>query len=134
MVERRDHVGLVERPRLVDRRLPELQRPVRTGARTSGREQRAPGEERFVPVEQLDAEGVVDRAVVVEAAVQALDLLGRDEVQEVLVEVRAHDDPTSLLEAGTVQLVEERRQTRRHDRVEHDVGLRRHDVGDDPAS
>ena len=35
--------------------------------------------------------GIVDVSVVVEASVQAFDVLGRHEVQEVLVEVRAHD-------------------------------------------
>ena len=97
-------VGLVERPGLVDRRLPELERPVRPGARAPGGEHRAPGEPPVVPVEQLDAERVVDRPVVVEAAVEPLDLLGRHEVQEVLVEVRADDRPTPLREPGVVQL------------------------------
>ena len=70
VVQCRDDVGLVERPGLVDRRLPELERPVRTGARTPRREHRAPGEEPVVPVEQLDAERVVDRPVVVQTAVE----------------------------------------------------------------
>ena len=71
-------------------------------------------------------------AVVVEAPVQALDVLGRHEVQEVLVEVGAHDVPAPSREAGAVQLLEERRQPGRNDRVEHDLGARRHDVVDDP--
>ena len=35
-------------------------------------------------------------------------------------------------EAGVVQLLEERREPGRDDRVEHDLGARRHDVVDDP--
>ena len=37
VVERRDDVVLVQRPGLVDRRLPELERPVRPGARAARR-------------------------------------------------------------------------------------------------
>ena len=60
-------------------------------------------------------------------------MLGRHEIQEVLVEVGADDVPTPTREAGTVQLLEERREPRRDDRVEHDLGAGRHDVGDDVA-
>ena len=55
-----------------------------------------PGYERSYRLSELDAERVVDGAVVVEAAVQAFDVLGRHEVQEVLVEVGAHDVPAPL--------------------------------------
>ena len=40
--------------------------------------------------------------------------------------------PAPSREAGVVQLLEERREPRRDDRVEHDLGARRHDVVDDP--
>ncbi len=40
--------------------------------------------------------------------------------------------PAPTREARAVQLLEERREPRRHDRVEHDLGARRHDVLDDP--
>ncbi len=83
---------LVQRAGLVDGSLPELEGPVRSRARTSRGEHRAPGVQAFVPVEELDAERIVDVAVVVEAAVQAFDVVGGDEVQEVLVEVGADDD------------------------------------------
>ena len=56
-------------------------------------------------------------------------MLGRHEVQEVLVEVRAHHLPAPRHEPGLVQLGEERRETWRHDRVEDDIGSGRHDVG-----
>ena len=39
--------------------------------------------------------------------------------------------PAPRREAGVVQLLEERREPGRDDRVEHDLGARRHDVGDD---
>ena len=40
--------------------------------------------------------------------------------------------PPRAREAGAVQLLEERREPGRDDRVEHDLGARRHDVVDDP--
>ena len=92
-----------------------------------------PGYSALVPVEQLDAERVVDVPVVVEAPVEALDVLGRHEVQEVLVEVGAHDAARrARVKPASVQLLEERREPGRDDRVEHDLGARRHDVVDDP--
>ena len=92
-----------------------------------------PGNRASYCVEQRDAERVGHVAVVVEAAVQPLDLFGRDEVEEVLVEVGAHDVPAPRREAGLVQPREERRQPGRHDRVEHDLGAARHDVVDEPV-
>ena len=83
-------------PGLVDGRLPELERPVHPRARAARSEHRASRVERFVPVEELDAERIVDVSVVVETSVQAFDVLGRHEVQEVLVEVGAHDVPAPL--------------------------------------
>ena len=132
VVERRDDVLLVQRAGFVDGRLPELERPVRSRARTPRGEHRAPGVQPLVPVEELDAERIVDRPVVVETPVQTFDVVGRNEVQEVLVEVGADDDPAPTREAGAVQLLEERREPGRDDRVEHDLGARRHDVVDDP--
>ena len=118
VVESLDHVLLAEGPGLVDGGFPELERPVRPGARTPRGEHRAPREEALVPVAELDAEAVVDVLVVVETPVQTFDLLGRDEIQEVLVKVRAHDVPAPSGEAGTVQLLEERREPGRNDGVE----------------
>ena len=40
--------------------------------------------------------------------------------------------PAPTREAGAVELLEERREPGRDDRVEHDLGARRHDVVDDP--
>jgi hypothetical protein len=55
---------------------------------------------RVVPVEQLDAERVADATVVVEAPVETLDVLGRHEVEEVLVEIGAHELPAARRESA----------------------------------
>ncbi len=53
--------------------------------------------------------------------------------EEVLVEVRADELPAAAREAGVVQLLEERRDPGRHDRVEHDVRAARGDPLDGRA-
>ena len=112
VVERRDDVRLVERARLPHRGLPELQAAVQARARAAGGEHGRAGKALVVAAEQLLAERVADVLVVVEAAVEALDVLGRHEVEEVLVEVGADDRPAPLGEAGVVELLEERREAR----------------------
>ena len=88
------------------------------------------GIQRVVLREQLPAERVGDGLVVVEAAVQALDVRGRDEAEQVLVEVGAHELPAAAREARVVELLEERRDPGRNDRVEDHVGAARGDPVD----
>ena len=118
---------LVERAGLGHGGLPELDGPIVARAAAARGECRAAREALVVPGQQPHAERIADALVVVEAAVQALDLLGRDEVEEVLVEVRADDLPAPLGEAGVVELLEEGREPGRNDRVEHDLRAARHD-------
>ena len=101
MIQRRDDPVLLQRARLVDRRLPQLQATVEARAGTPGRELRGARIERVIPLDELLAERVGDILVVVEAAVEPLDVSGRDEVEEILVEVGADDLPTPPREAGT---------------------------------
>ncbi len=91
-----DDVVLLERAGLVHRGLPHFQRPVGAGARRAGREHRAPRVPGLVPVQEFHAERVLHVPVVVEASINPLDVLGRHEVQEVLVESK---DPQGAAEA-----------------------------------
>ena len=121
VIQSRDHVVLHERARFHHGSRPQAQPAVQARARATARELRVARIERVVLREQLLAERVADGLVVVEAAVEALDVGGRHHVQEVLVEVRADEMSAAAREAGVVQLLEERRDAGRHDRVEHDV-------------
>src|SRR5439155_26716937 len=80
-------------------------------------------------MDQVLAEWIADALVVVEAAVQALHVLGRHQVEEVLVEVRADEVSTALRETRVVKLLEKRREPRRDDRVEDHFGATGRDLG-----
>src|SRR6266542_2867238 len=99
---------LIQRACLLYSRLPELQAPVQARAGAATREHGRPRIAGLVLIEKLRAEWIADALVVVEATVQAIDVLGRQQAQQVLVEVRADELPTSLREARVVQLLEER--------------------------
>ncbi len=96
VVERGDHVGLLERTGLGDRGGPQPHPAVQARAAAAAGELRVAGIERVVLREQLLAERVADGLVVVEAAVEPLDVSGRHHVQEVLVEVGADEVPAAL--------------------------------------
>src|SRR3954470_4818979 len=127
VVQRRDHVLLTQGARLGRRRGPEPQAAVQARASAAAGEPRVARIQRVVLLEQLDAERVGDGLVVVQAAVEPLDVLGRHHVEEVLVEVRADQMPAAGPEPGVVQLLQKRRHAGRHDGVEHRVGA----AGDD---
>src|SRR5260221_12171378 len=103
VVERLDGFVLPEGARLFHCRLPELETPIqaRTGA--------APGEllsarkARVVLREQFRAEGIDDRLVVVEATVEALHVRGRQQAQQIFVEIRADEQSAPLREAGVAE-------------------------------
>src|SRR5207248_9692575 len=86
---------------------------------TSGRG--AARKELVVLIEQLLTEWIADGLVVIEATVQALHVRGWQEVQDVLLEVRADQVSTALGETGVVKLLEEWRETGRNDRIEYDL-------------
>ena len=108
VVERGDHVGLLERAGLLDRCGPQPQPAVEARAAEAAGELGGARVERVVLRRQPAAERVGDVLVVVEAAVQALDVSGRHDVQHVLVEVGADQLSPASGEAGLVQLLEER--------------------------
>src|SRR6266702_1331531 len=128
MVERRYHLVPVDGARLAHRSLPELHAAVETGAGTAGGELRAAGEQPVIAGEQIAAERIVDLLVIVEAAVETFDLLSRYQIEEVLVEVGAGELTATLLEAGIVEFLKERRETRRDDRIENNVGTAGRDL------
>src|SRR5262249_52168453 len=87
----------------------------------AGRELGAAGEKSVVPAEQLLAERVAELLIVVEAAVEALDMGGRDEVEEILVEIGADELAAALREARIVELLEKRGEAGWNDRIENDL-------------
>ena len=81
------------------------------------------------PLEPLALKArVVQFLVVVEASVEPFDLMRGHEIEEVLVHVRADQVATTLLKAGIVELIEERGEPRRDNRVEDDVGAARRNI------
>lgn len=108
VIERPDDGLLVERAGLLDRRLPELQGLVMTRATAPCCKQCATGKSAVVILQQLLTEGIVDVLIIIQAAVQALDVLCWHQVQEVFVEVRANNLTTSCKKASVVQLFEKR--------------------------
>ena len=121
-------VGLLQRAGLLDSCGPQPQAAIEAGAAEPAGERGRAGIERVVLRRQPAAEGVGDVLVVVEAAVQPLDVGGRDDVQHVLVEVGTDQLSSAVGEAGRVQLLEEGHESGRHGHVEHHVGP----AGDDP--
>src|SRR5207249_7448223 len=122
VIERLDHIFLVERARLFNSGRPQPQAPEHAWTRTAGGELGVSWIQDVVPVDQFRAEWIVDVLVVVEAAVQTFHMRGWHEVEEVLVEVRADERATPPREPGLVQQLEERCQPGRNNRVEHDLG------------
>ena len=112
MVERRDDVVLPQRAGLFHGGLPELHAAVEARARAAAGELFRAGKARVVLREQCLAERIADGLVVVEAAIQALDMRGRQQADEVLVEIRADDLSAAPREAGVVELLQERRDAR----------------------
>src|SRR5829696_503859 len=110
VVERLDDGILLRGARLLHGSLPQPQSPVQARARTATGELRAARIESVVPIEQFFTEGIADRLVVVEATVQTLHVCGRQEAQDVLLEVRADEVSAPLGEAGVVELREEWRE------------------------
>ncbi|WP_188131074.1 hypothetical protein [Paraburkholderia panacisoli] len=84
-------------------------------------------EQLVIAGEQIAAERIVDLLVIVEAAVETFDLLGGHRTEEVLVEVGADKLTATLLEAGVVEFLKERREGGRDDRIENEVGTAGHD-------
>jgi hypothetical protein len=70
VVERRDHLALVDGARLTHRSLPEFHAAVEARAGAAGGELCAAGEQLVVAGEQIAAERIVDLLVIVEAAVE----------------------------------------------------------------
>ena len=130
VIQGRDHVLLRERAGLRNGSRPELQPAIQARRPTAAGELRVAGIERVVLGEQPLAERIADRLVVVEAAVQPVDVRGRQHVQEVLLEVGADQVSAAVGEAGVVQLLEERRDPGRHGRVEDHVRAGRGDPVD----
>jgi hypothetical protein len=109
MVEGCDHVLLRERARVRHGGGPEPQPTVEARARAAAGELRATGVERLVLREQLPAERIADGLVVVEAAVEPLDVSGRQHGEEVLLEVGADQEPISGSKSSAVEMLTTRR-------------------------
>ena len=93
VIQRGDHVVLRQRPGFLDGGRPQLQAAIEARGPAAAGELRVARIQRVVLGEQPPAERVADRVVVVEAAVQAVDVRGRQRVEQVLLEVRADQLP-----------------------------------------
>ena len=74
VIERRDDIQLAERSRFLHGGLPQFHASVQARTRTASRELRMARIERGVLIDQLAAEWIADGVIVVEAAVQTLDV------------------------------------------------------------
>src|SRR5206468_4779300 len=128
-----DDILLHQRTGLFHCGLPELQAAIHACGCTAPGELGAAWVEPVVPSEQLLAEGIGDILVVVEAAVQTVHVLSREQAKDVLLEVGAHQLSAALPETGPVQLLEERPNSRWNGRIEDHLCTARHDLVDGPA-
>src|SRR5262249_1979268 len=133
MIECRRDMLAVEIARFLHRQFPQLQAAIH--ARRSARKEDFTGE--LLIVFRLDrCTGRIlgcRGAVVVKAAGQSFNLVGRVEVQRVLVIIDTGEPPAALAKASLVELLEEESYTRRNNGVENHFDVIGHDIVDGSA-